>query len=115
MRIHAPRLISLKEWAFEQSEAQILLLEYSALTPLHIFLRQLNSLVVQPSPNLIVDEFVASAMLMFVIYALTDQGNMAAGNLTPLMLFFLVFAIGVCLGWQTGYAVGPCRTKSDKD
>jgi aquaglyceroporin related protein, other eukaryote len=44
-------------------------------------------------------------MLMFVIFAITDTGNMPAGNLTPLILFFLIFGIGACLGWETGYAV----------
>ena len=54
---------------------------------------------------LMVGEFLASGMLMFVIFAITDQGNLPAGNLTPLALFFLIFGIGSCLGWQTGYAV----------
>jgi aquaglyceroporin related protein len=48
-------------------------------------------------------------MLMFVIFAITDPGNMPAGNLTPLILFFLIFGIGACLGWETGYAVLPCH------
>jgi len=52
-----------------------------------------------------VGEFLASGMLMFVIFALTDPGNIPAGNLTPLILFFLIFGIGACLGWETGYAV----------
>lgn len=42
---------------------------------------------------------------MFVIFAITDQGNMPAGNFTPLILFLLIFGIGACLGWETGYAV----------
>jgi len=48
---------------------------------------------------------VASGMLMFTIFAITDQGNMPAGNLTPLILFFIIFGIGASLGWETGYAV----------
>lgn len=36
-------------------------------------------------------EVVASTILMFVIYALKDDGNIGAGNLTPLALFFLIF------------------------
>jgi aquaglyceroporin related protein len=36
-------------------------------------------------------EFIASTILMFCIYALKDDGNLRAGNLTPLMLFFLIF------------------------
>ncbi|KAJ9149207.1 Aquaglyceroporin [Coniochaeta hoffmannii] len=51
-------------------------------------------------------EFVASSILMFVIYALVDNG---AGNLMPLCLFFLIFGIGACFGWETGYAINLAR------
>lgn len=36
-------------------------------------------------------EFIASTLLMFLIYALKDDGNIGAGNLTPLGLFFVIF------------------------
>jgi aquaglyceroporin related protein, other eukaryote len=39
-------------------------------------------------------EFIASAILMFCIYALKDDANIGAGNLTPLGLFFVIFGIG---------------------
>jgi Major intrinsic protein len=39
-------------------------------------------------------EFIASALLMFLIYALKDDGNIGAGPLTPLALFFVIFGIG---------------------
>jgi aquaglyceroporin related protein len=39
-------------------------------------------------------EFIASTLLMFLIYALKDDGNIGAGNLTPLGLFFIIFGIG---------------------
>ena len=55
------------------------------------------------------DEFIGSSLLMFLIYALQDNGNIGAGNLTPLGLFFIVFGIGACFGWQTGYAINPAR------
>jgi aquaglyceroporin related protein, other eukaryote len=35
-------------------------------------------------------EFIASTILMFCIYALKDDGNIGAGPLTPLGLFFVV-------------------------
>lgn len=54
-------------------------------------------------------EFIASTLLMFLIYALQDNGNIGAGNLTPLGLFFVVFGIGACFGWETGYAINPAR------
>ena len=54
-------------------------------------------------------EFIASTLLMFLIYALKDDGNIGAGNLTPLGLFFIIFGIGACWGWETGYAINLAR------
>jgi len=54
-------------------------------------------------------EFIASTILMFLIYALKDDGNLGAGNLTPLGLFFIIFGIGACFGWETGYAINLAR------
>jgi len=54
-------------------------------------------------------EFVASTILMFCIYSLQDNGNIGAGNLTPLALFFVIFGIGACFGWETGYAINLAR------
>lgn len=52
------------------------------------------------------DEFLGSAVLMFCIYAFIDAG---AGDLLPLCLFFLLFGIGACFGYQTGYAINLVR------
>jgi glycerol uptake facilitator-like aquaporin len=46
---------------------------------------------------------------MFCIYVLQDNGNLGAQNLTPLMLFFVIFGIGACFGWETGYAINLAR------
>ncbi len=54
-------------------------------------------------------EFIASTLLMFLIYALKDDGNLGAGALTPLGLFFIIFGIGACFGWETGYAINLAR------
>jgi aquaglyceroporin related protein len=54
-------------------------------------------------------EFIASALLMFMIYALKDDGNIGAGPFTPLGLFFVIFGIGACFGWETGYAINLAR------
>lgn len=54
-------------------------------------------------------EFIASTILMFLIYALQDDGNLGAGPLTPLALFFVIFGIGCAFGWQTGYAINLAR------
>ena len=50
-----------------------------------------------------------SALLMFLIYVLKDDANLGAGPLTPLGLFFIIFGIGACWGWQTGYAINLAR------
>jgi len=55
------------------------------------------------------DEFVATAILVFGIFAINDLGNTGAGNLGPLMIGLLVMALGMAFGWQTGYAVNPAR------
>ncbi|KAJ4860631.1 major intrinsic protein domain-containing protein [Trichoderma breve] len=55
------------------------------------------------------DEFIGSSILMFCLYALLDEGNIGAGNLTPLGLFFVIYGIGACFGSNTGYAINPAR------
>ena len=55
------------------------------------------------------DEFIASSLLMFLIYTLKDDANLGAGPLTPLGLFFVIFGIGACWGWETGYAINFAR------
>lgn len=54
-------------------------------------------------------EFLASAVLMFLIYALKDDANLGAGPLAPLSLLFVIFGIGACFGWETGYAINLAR------
>ncbi|GAM89894.1 hypothetical protein ANO11243_079340 [Dothideomycetidae sp. 11243] len=58
-------------------------------------------------------EFIASAILMFVIFALKDDSNngvaKGGGNWFPLALFFLMFGIGACFGWETGFAINLAR------
>lgn len=54
-------------------------------------------------------EFVASSILIFVIFGLTDPKNGNAGAFFPLCLFFLIFGIGACFGWETGYAINLAR------
>lgn len=51
-------------------------------------------------------EFLSSAILMFCLFALVDAG---VGNMLPIFLVFLVFAIGASFGWETGYALSLAR------
>ncbi|KAF2840066.1 aquaporin [Patellaria atrata CBS 101060] len=57
-------------------------------------------------------EFIASTLLMFVIFALKDNTNNGVGKgdkWFPLALFFLIYGLGACFGWETGYAINLAR------
>ena len=62
-----------------------------------------------PRANMFFSEFIASTVLMFVILALKDDSNIGAGSLFPLGLFFLIFGLGACFGYETGYALNLAR------
>ncbi len=58
----------------------------------------------------LVDQIVGTALLLLVIRALSDARNLApTGNLGPLLVGFLVMAIGMCFGFNAGYAINPAR------
>jgi MIP family channel proteins len=61
-------------------------------------------------PLNIFSEFLGSLMLVLVVFALTDSRNQSPGsNLTPLLVGFTVWSIGLSLGGLTGYAINPAR------
>ncbi|MCJ1414669.1 hypothetical protein MMC32_000996 [Xylographa parallela] len=62
-----------------------------------------------PRASMFFSEFIASTLLMFMIFALKDDSNLGAGQLFPLMLFFLIFGLGACFGFETGYALNLAR------
>jgi glycerol uptake facilitator protein len=56
------------------------------------------------------DEAVGTALLVLVIFAVVDEFNIAPkGNLGPIMVGFVVMAVGASFGAQTGYAINPAR------
>ncbi|GIF16486.1 MIP/aquaporin family protein [Actinoplanes teichomyceticus] len=56
------------------------------------------------------DQIIGTAILLFVILALTDVANSApAANLGPLVVGLLVVAIGMAWGTDAGYAINPAR------
>jgi len=58
----------------------------------------------------LVDQIVGTALLVLVIFALTDTRNQPPkGNLAPLVVGLLVAAIGMSFGANTGYAINPAR------
>ena len=61
-----------------------------------------------PVANLIT-EIIGTAALVLGILGITHPANNLAGGLSPLLVGFLVWAIGLSLGGPTGYAINPAR------
>ncbi|WP_443064793.1 MIP/aquaporin family protein [Streptomyces sp. NBC_00588] len=56
------------------------------------------------------DQIIGTAILVLVIFAITDLLNTPPGaNLAPLIIGFLVVAIGMAWGTDAGYAINPAR------
>jgi glycerol uptake facilitator protein len=56
------------------------------------------------------DEFVGTALLVGLIFAIVDGRNQPVqSNLNPLIIGFLIVAIGASFGLNTGYAINPAR------
>ncbi|MDQ0376039.1 MIP/aquaporin family protein [Amycolatopsis thermophila] len=56
------------------------------------------------------DQVIGTAILALVIFAITDLRNTApAANLGPVVVGFLVVAIGMAWGTNAGYAINPAR------
>jgi glycerol uptake facilitator protein len=58
-----------------------------------------------------VDEIILTAVLIFGIFAITEQFNEQApgANLGALMIGFLVAAIGASMGYLEAWAINPAR------
>jgi len=53
---------------------------------------------------------IGTALLLLLIFAITDEFNMPPGsNLAPLMVGLVVAAIGMSFGAMHGYAINPAR------
>src|SRR5205823_3857709 len=56
------------------------------------------------------DEFIGTALLTGLIFAIVDGRNQPVqANLNPLIIGFLIVAIGASFGLNTGYAINPAR------
>jgi glycerol uptake facilitator protein len=61
-------------------------------------------------PGGFVDQVVGTALLMLVIFAVTDQRNMALpASLSPIVVGLAVLVIGMTYGLNAGYAINPAR------
>ena len=61
-----------------------------------------------PSAGLL-DQVIGTALLLLLIFAMTDERNQPPGNLAPLMIGLIVVAIGMSFGGLHGYAINPAR------
>ena len=56
------------------------------------------------------DQVIGTAFLVGFIFAITDEFNAPVkGNLAPLIVGFIVVAIGMSFGANAGYAINPAR------
>ncbi|MFC5745549.1 MIP/aquaporin family protein [Actinomadura rugatobispora] len=56
------------------------------------------------------DQVIGTAILLFVVMALTDlRNNPPLANLTPVVIGLLVVGIGMAWGTNAGYAINPAR------
>jgi glycerol uptake facilitator protein len=55
------------------------------------------------------DQTIGTALLLLMIFAITDERNTHPGNLAPLMVGLIVVAIGMAFGGIHGYAINPAR------
>jgi MIP family channel proteins len=61
-------------------------------------------------PGGIIDQIVGTALLVGVIFALSDNRNFAPpARLAPLLVGLLVLLIGATFGYNSGYAINPAR------
>jgi glycerol uptake facilitator protein len=57
-----------------------------------------------------VDQLIGTALLLFLVLAVTDEENSPPPNyLVPLFVGLIVVAIGMCFGPLHGYAINPAR------
>ena len=63
----------------------------------------------QPMAGLL-DQTIGTALLLFLIFAITDERNQPPGsNMTPVMVGLVVVVIGMAFGGMHGYAINPAR------
>lgn len=57
----------------------------------------------------LIDQVLGTALLVLLVFAITDERNHVAGALTPLAIGLVVVAIGISYGGMHGYAINPAR------
>ena len=64
---------------------------------------------IRRAPANLLTEIIGTCVLVFGILAILANTAPAQSGLTPLLIGFLVWAIGLSLGAPTGYAINPAR------
>lgn len=63
-----------------------------------------------PFPGGLIDQIVGTALLLLVIFAISDKRNAPpAAGIGPLIVGILVLLIGMTFGYNCGYAINPAR------
>lgn len=55
------------------------------------------------------DQTLGTALLLFLIFAITDERNQPPGVLVPILIGLIVVGIGMAFGGLHGYAINPAR------
>lgn len=55
------------------------------------------------------DQVLGTALLLLLIFAISDERNQPAGQLAPIAVGLVVVAIGISFGGMHGYAINPAR------
>ncbi len=55
------------------------------------------------------DQVIGTALLLLMIFAITDERNQPPGVLAPLLIGLVVVVIGMSFGGMHGYAINPAR------
>jgi len=56
-----------------------------------------------------VDQVIGTALLLLLVFAITDPRNQPSGALTSILVGLVVVAIGMSWGGMHGYAINPAR------
>jgi glycerol uptake facilitator protein len=57
----------------------------------------------------LLDQTIGTALLLLLIFAITDERNQPPANLGPILIGLIVVAIGMAFGGMHGYAINPAR------
>jgi glycerol uptake facilitator protein len=55
------------------------------------------------------DQVIGTGLLLFLIFAISDERNLPVGNLGPILVGLVVVVIGMSFGGMHGYAINPAR------